>query len=146
MSIENIRLFSKKLKNLDTNTIIGYAYDNKEFLEELEGYNQSMLQDGKLSNSVFLPKYSINSQKIFGKPNIRIQLKDTGAFYKSITAKRDGNTAEITFSGQTQKDDIDLERKYTKHIFGTDKDDESDIEKLASEFILEGLENEINNK
>ena len=69
MSIENIKAWSKRIKSLTVSEMLGFAYDDSEFLEELEGYNQSMLQDGGLSNGNVLPKYSIASQNLFGKLN-----------------------------------------------------------------------------
>ena len=97
MGLEKIKNFAKKLNSLTLSELIGYAYDDREFLDEVVGYNQEQLLDGRLSNDVYLPKYSEASQREYGKPNIRIQLKDTGDFYRSLKARRNGN--EIIFTG-----------------------------------------------
>ena len=137
MALKNIQDFAKKLNNITFSDMLGLAYDDREFLEEIVGYNQEQLLDGRLSNGVYLPKYSEASQRLYNKQNIRIQLKDTGAFYRSLKARRNGN--EIIFTGDTNKEDVDLEQQYTKHIFGIDSDNEKEVEKLVGEFVLEGL-------
>ena len=137
MALKNIQDFAKKLNNITFSDMLGLAYDDREFLEEIVGYNQEQLLDGRLSNGVYLPKYSEASQRLYNKQNIRIQLKDTGAFYRSLKARRNGN--EIIFTGDTNKEDVDLEQQYTKHIFGIDSDNEKEVNKLIGEFVLEGL-------
>ena len=137
MGLEKIKNFAKKLNSLTLSELIGYAYDDREFLDEVVGYNQEQLLDGRLSNDVYLPKYSEASQREYNKPNIRIQLKDTGDFYRSLKARRNGN--EIIFTGDTNKEDVDLEQKYTKHVFGIDSQNMGEVEKLVGEFVVEGL-------
>ena len=137
MALKNIQDFAKKLNNITFSDMLSLAYDDREFLEEIVGYNQEQLLDGRLSNGVYLPKYSEASQRLYNKQNIRIQLKDTGAFYRSLKARRNGN--EIIFTGDTNKEDVDLEQQYTKHIFGIDSDNEKEVNKLIGEFVLEGL-------
>ncbi len=137
MALKNIQDFAKKLNNINFSDMLSLAYDDREFLEEIVGYNQEQLLDGRLSNGVYLPKYSEASQRLYNKQNIRIQLKDTGAFYRSLKARRNGN--EIIFTGDTNKEDVDLEQQYTKHIFGIDSDNEKEVNKLIAEFVLEGL-------
>ena len=137
MALKKIQDFAKELNNITFSDMLGLAYDDREFLEEIVGYNQEQLLDGRLSNDVYLPKYSEASQRLYNKQNIRIQLKDTGAFYRSLKARRNGN--EIIFTGDTNKEDVDLEQQYTKHIFGIDSDNEKEVNKLIAEFVLEGL-------
>lgn len=137
MALKKIQDFAKELNNITFSDMLGLAYDDREFLEEIVGYNQEQLLDGRLSNGVYLPKYSEASQRLYNKQNIRIQLRDTGAFYRSLKARRNGN--EIIFTGDTNKEDVDLEQQYTKHIFGIDSDNEKEVNKLIAEFVLEGL-------
>ncbi len=54
MALKNIQDFAKKLNNITFSDMLSLAYDDREFLEEIVGYNQEQLLDGRLSNGVYL--------------------------------------------------------------------------------------------
>ena len=65
------------------------------------------LELGELADESLLPFYSEVSQDVYGKPNTRWTLKDTGEFYESfnvINLTPDG----LTISADSEKEDKDL--------------------------------------
>jgi hypothetical protein len=61
----------------------------------IEKANKDQLREGLTATNGPLPDYSETSVKVFGKPEGRIKLYDTGEFYKSITAKKEKNSIKI---------------------------------------------------
>ena len=54
MGLDKIKNFAKKLNSLTLSELIGYAYDDREFLDEVVGYNQEQLLDGRLSQMTYI--------------------------------------------------------------------------------------------
>lgn len=74
---------------------------------------KKQLRKGELSTGEILPNYSIASQKYFDKPDIPIQLFDTGKFHNSF--KIDVGSELLTWVA----DDLhDLEKRYSSDIYG----------------------------
>lgn len=104
---------------------------NQKFVLDLN--KEGQLRFGKLAEGGEMPVYSRTSQVVFGKPNTRWQLYDTGDFYRSF--KVTGLTEnELTWTGDTQKEDVDLVDKVAPwgEIFGLTKESQ---ELLAQEII-----------
>jgi hypothetical protein len=97
--------------------------------------NRKQLLKGQKADGSFLDNYSRVSQDLFGKPNIPMQLKDTGAFHKSISVDVGSDVFEFI------ADDIhDLEKKYSNEIFGLTKENEGNY---SQDILLPLIQKEI---
>lgn len=86
----------------------------KKLVTELNTKKQ--LEFGELSTGEILPNYSINSQLFYGKPDIPIQLKDTGEFWRSfeVILEDDG----FIINANDDKGEVELFEKYSEDVAG----------------------------
>lgn len=77
---------------------------------------KKQLEFGELSDGSILPNYSWASQVFFGKPDIPMQLKDTGEFWRSFNVVLEDDGFIIEADGQ--KDDTNLFVKYGEDVAG----------------------------
>jgi hypothetical protein len=95
----------------------------------IEKANKDQLKEGLTATNEPLPDYSETSVKVFGKPEGRIKLYDTGDFYKSITAKKEKNSIKIVSDeGKDWKFPM-LALRYGTDIIGISIDNLTLIEK-----------------
>ena len=78
---------------------------NRQLIIQLN--QEFQLELGELADDTVLPFYSEVSQTVYGKPNTRWTLKDTGEFYESFKITTLNNTG-FTIYADTEKEDKDL--------------------------------------
>lgn len=103
----------RKVEALDTDKVINQSID--ETAEALEEINRQRMNEGVKSDGSTMPKYSFISQTVYGYPDTAIKLKNTGAFQRSITVKREGD--KIVQTSTDEKTEL-LVDKYGEEIFG----------------------------
>lgn len=108
-----------------------------EFDSVAEDMNISQLNDGKRSDGSMLPNYSRTSVAVYGKPSGPMNLKDTGAFHKSITLKSNKVEAEIIAT--------DSKTEMLKDFYGDDIIglSEENIESLKNDYIAPSIKENV---
>jgi hypothetical protein len=102
---------AKDIQDLNTGKVFLLVFNNQPNQKMILDLNrEGQLRFGTLEDGSKMPLYSRTSQVVFGKPNTNWTLYDTGDFYRSF--KITGLTENaITWTGDTQKDDVDLADK-----------------------------------
>ncbi len=105
----------ENLTSLETK--LAAALTNRGF----KGFTKKQLEFGELSDGSILDNYSITSQVVFGKPDIPIQLKDTGEFWRSFQVILEDDGFMIEADGEKTGDDgvqINLFSIYGEDVAG----------------------------
>lgn len=84
-----------KLERFKLNVPIMIEETLQELAPVIEDLMAEQLQRGEKGDGTFLPDYSPNSVKIYGKPAGPIRLYETGAFYRGMTLKVTAKDFEI---------------------------------------------------
>jgi hypothetical protein len=106
------------INQLNNNMILFKTMSKNPHLKKLvtELNTKKQLEFGELSTGEILPNYSINSQLFYGKPDIPIQLKDTGEFWRSFEVILEDNGFIIT--ADDDKGEVELFEKYSEDVAG----------------------------
>jgi len=106
--MEGIDRLIRNAKKLSAGRVFVLTFSedrNKGLIIQLN--QEFQLELGELANDTVLPFYSEVSQKVYGKPNTRWTLKDTGEFYESFQVVN--ITPEgLTITADSEKEDKDL--------------------------------------
>ena len=91
-------------KALNGNVILREVLDDRAIQTEVIELNQQQLEGKHVrgDGGAITRVYSKVSQRLYGKPNTPIILKDTGAFYASMKFKNNAN--DFVLSGDTDKE------------------------------------------
>lgn len=104
----------EKLPQLATEAMLFQIDVSKDKITDL---NKEQLQDGRRADNSYLPNYSERSVKVYGKPEGRIRLYDTGDFYDGFDVKTNNQSKEIELYGKDLKTQM-LKNEYRKEIIG----------------------------
>lgn len=109
----------RKVQELDTDKVIQKALENTK--NELADVNRERMMDGITSDGKEMPHYSYISQTVYGYPNIRITLRDTGDFQNAINVDVNGDS--ITTGSTDWKSEM-LQKRYAEYggLFGLSGD------------------------
>jgi hypothetical protein len=108
-----IRLYNK-VASMDTEKVAIVSVEESK--GPLVDKNRERMLDGIRSDGSEMPIYSYISQTVYGYPNERIKLRDTGAFQNSIFVIVSG--LRILTDSRDQKSPV-LQQRYGPRIFGT---------------------------
>lgn len=84
--------------------------------DDLADTNRARMQDGLRADGSEMPMYSYISQTVYGYPNTRIKLRDTGEFQDHIIISVNGQKIKTTSTDYKTKI---LTERYGGEIFGT---------------------------
>lgn len=134
-----VRNLENILKDTEEYTIKAVKFDS----EIIEQYNIQQLQNSTSSNGEILPEYSDRSKSEFGKSG-RIKLKDTGEFYRGITAEVRKNQLQlISKSKKYLHRPAELGRRYGYQIIGlTNKN----LQEFINEYLIKSVQNFVKTK
>ena len=146
MAMDKVFKLIDRIKRLTPGKLFLITFKNKEPQQlVLELNKQGQLKFGKLADGGVMPPYSEVSKAKFGKPNTRWQLFDTGDFYKSfkVTSVTEN---EILWTGDTQKEDVDLAVKVAEfgEIFGLLPESREILQREVTPLIREIIRKELN--
>jgi len=101
------------VSKLDTDKVIVESFEKTS--EDLASVNRERMMDGIKADGSEMPHYSYISQTVYGYPDIRITLRDTGEFQDNISIKVTGDT--VNTDSDDPKSDM-LKERYGEKIFG----------------------------
>lgn len=116
-----------KFVKLDEKVVLFKTMDNNKHLSKLvtDLNTKHQLRFGILSDGSVLRNYSRTSQLVYNKPDIPIQLKDTGAFWSSFEVILTSDGFIINADGKKLGDNgkvINLFEKYGEDVAGLTDD------------------------
>ena len=85
--------------------------------DDLANTNRDRMNDGFRADGTEMPIYSYISQTVYGYPNTRIKLRDTGSFQDSIIVSVDASSKRVKQTSTDNKTTMLVERY--GDIFGT---------------------------